>query len=70
MDPDSVPAADNCFLPNSYQWCGHNTFEGSGYEKLVEDYNDYSLPVFFTEFSCSESPHVCRRRLTRSIPTI
>ncbi|KAI5857255.1 Glucanosyltransferase-domain-containing protein [Tricharina praecox] len=44
------------FGVNSYQWCGHNTFEGSGYDKLVEDYTDYSLPVFFTEFGCNESP--------------
>jgi hypothetical protein len=44
------------FGVNSYQWCGHNTFVGSGYDKLVEDYTDYSLPVFFTEFGCNESP--------------
>jgi len=41
---------------NSYQWCGHNTFEGSGYDVLVEDYLNYTLPVFFTEFGCNESP--------------
>lgn len=40
----------------SYQWCGDNTYEGSGYDTLVRDYGDYSLPVFFTEFGCNESP--------------
>lgn len=38
----------------SYQWCGENTFKGSGYDKLVEDYTSYSLPVFFTEYGCNE----------------
>jgi len=44
------------FGVNSYQWCGDNSFEGSGYDKLVADYSNYSLPVFFTEFGCNESP--------------
>jgi hypothetical protein len=44
------------FGVNSYQWCGKSSFEGSGYDKLVEDYSNYSLPVFFTEYGCNESP--------------
>jgi hypothetical protein len=44
------------FGVNSYQWCGSNTFEGSGYDQLVADYKNYSLPVFFTEYGCNESP--------------
>lgn len=42
------------FAINSYQWCGKNTFEGSGYDKLVEHYGNYSLPVFFSEYGCNE----------------
>jgi len=42
------------FGVNSYQWCGENTFKGSGYDKLVEAYSNYSLPVFFSEFGCNE----------------
>jgi len=42
------------FGVNSYQWCGKQTFESSGYNTLVADYQDYSLPVFFTEFGCNE----------------
>lgn len=38
----------------SYQWCGENTFKGSGYDTLVKDYTSYSLPVFFTEYGCNE----------------
>jgi len=44
------------FGVNSYQWCGKSSFEGSGYDKLVEDYSNYSLPVFFTEYGCNENP--------------
>jgi 1,3-beta-glucanosyltransferase GAS4 len=42
------------FGVNSYQWCGENTFKGSGYDSLVEAYSNYSLPVFFSEFGCNE----------------
>lgn len=42
------------FGVNSYQWCGEQTFESSGYDSLVKDYSDYSLPVFFTEYGCNE----------------
>lgn len=37
------------FAINSYQWCGKNTFTGSGYDTLVADYQNYSLPIFFSE---------------------
>jgi len=42
------------FGVNSYQWCGENTFKGSGYDTLVEAYSNYTLPVFFSEFGCNE----------------
>lgn len=34
---------------NSYQWCGEQTFYTSGYNILVENFNDYTKPVFFSE---------------------
>ncbi|KAI5780234.1 Glucanosyltransferase-domain-containing protein [Peziza echinospora] len=41
------------FAVNSYQWCGKNTFSGSGYDVLVNDYGNYSLPIFFSEYGCN-----------------
>jgi len=42
------------FGVNSYQWCGKNTFEGSGYDKLVDNFDNYTIPVFFSEYGCNE----------------
>lgn len=41
------------FAINSYQWCGDNTYSGSGYDVLVNDYQNYSLPIFFSEYGCN-----------------
>lgn len=39
---------------NTYQWCGDQSFESSGYDKLTDAYKQYTKPVFFSEFGCNE----------------
>ncbi|KAK9377259.1 Glucanosyltransferase-domain-containing protein [Lipomyces chichibuensis] len=39
---------------NSYQWCGQQTIDSSGYDILVQDYTNFSLPIFFSEFGCNQ----------------
>ncbi|ODV92026.1 glycoside hydrolase family 72 protein, partial [Tortispora caseinolytica NRRL Y-17796] len=38
---------------NSYQWCGDQTVQSSGYNILIQDYSDFSIPVMFSEFGCN-----------------
>ncbi|KAK4114809.1 carbohydrate-binding module family 43 protein [Canariomyces notabilis] len=38
---------------NIYSWCGKSSMSESGYDKQVEFFSNYSVPVFFAEYGCN-----------------
>lgn len=41
------------FAFNDYSWCDPSSFTQSGWDKKVETYKDYSIPLFLSEFGCN-----------------
>ncbi|KAL6408484.1 1,3-beta-glucanosyltransferase gel4 [Ilyonectria robusta] len=59
---DELSAYFNCgdadqsidfFGYNIYSWCGSSDFEKSGYNRFIDAFKDYSVPVFFAEYGCN-----------------
>jgi hypothetical protein len=38
---------------NIYSWCGKSSMTDSGYDKQVDFFSNYSVPVFFAEYGCN-----------------
>jgi 1,3-beta-glucanosyltransferase GAS1 len=50
--PDPANAID-FFSLNAYEWCGDNSYQGSGYALLNSWASNYSIPIFFSETGCN-----------------
>ncbi|KAI5806716.1 Glucanosyltransferase-domain-containing protein [Peziza echinospora] len=38
---------------NSYEWCHGSTWETSGYQRLIDSFNESPIPIFFSEYGCN-----------------
>jgi hypothetical protein len=48
-------ARSDFFAFNDYSWCEPSSFEQSGWNRKVQTYSDYPLPLFLSEFGCIEN---------------
>ncbi|PTB47011.1 uncharacterized protein TrAFT101_003554 [Trichoderma asperellum] len=52
-DDGDMSRAD-VFALNSYSWCGPDaTYKSSSYDVLTDNFQDTSVPVFFSEYGCN-----------------
>ncbi|THZ32440.1 beta-glucanosyltransferase [Aureobasidium pullulans] len=42
------------FAFNDYSWCDPSSFTISGWDQKVQTYNNYSLPLFLSEYGCNK----------------
>jgi len=48
----SDDARSDFFALNDYSWCDPSSFEEAGWDKKVETYGNYSIPLFLSEYGC------------------
>ncbi|RMD45092.1 hypothetical protein DV735_g172, partial [Chaetothyriales sp. CBS 134920] len=51
---------------NSYSWCGNASYQTSGYDDLVDEFSNTTVPIFFSEYGCNE----VTPRVFSEVPTL
>ncbi len=51
--PNATSSKIDFFGLNSYSWCGDSSFTTSGYDVLVQQFSNTTIPVFFSEYGCN-----------------
>ncbi|KAH0558760.1 beta-glucanosyltransferase [Trichoglossum hirsutum] len=41
------------FAFNDYSWCDPSSFKTSGWDQKVQNFSDYSIPLFLSEYGCN-----------------
>lgn len=53
MNCGSDEERSDFFAFNDYSWCSPSSFETSGWDKKVETFSNYGIPIFLSEYGCN-----------------